>query len=326
MGKRGEKQLVCGKGRAPLRLAVLAAHERAGFVAAPGEAPPLPPGVVLLVAPFAVALVWDLREVDRDVDLADVADQGVDLLVPALSAVERGRPGVRADAYLLLLLPSPPDLETERSAAAIEQQTHVARRFVLWDLHDLARVTYLPLPTTTKEEPMKLDPEKCADAVARWSPARHTAAEVLLGNHRAAEDCGLAEALENLEYARRVVDLHTLVVARIHNRACDAARKAAREAAVAASWESRCAGLPAPVWAVPAPRLANRRVVIVEVANGQAHLDVEGLGVVAYNLRRGWAQTAWSAADGQLDVEVTIKAWREFCAKRRESARPPEGA
>lgn len=55
------------------------------------------------------------------------------------------------------------------------------------------------------------------------------------------------------------------------------------------------------------------------------YLDVEHVGILAFNLRRGWAQTAWSAADGQLDVEATIKAWRAFCAERRAGAQQPGG-
>ncbi len=164
-----------------------------------------------------------------------------------------------------------------------------------------------------------MKPEDCANKVPRWSRKRLNEAELMLSRNRFWEDNSLEEAVENLAYALKVVDLHTLIVARLHNRACDEARRAAAVAAEAASWETRCAGLPAPVWAVPAPRLAGRRAAVTRVMDGLVYLDVEAVGIVAYSLRRGWAQTAWSAADGQLDVEATIKAWRAFCAERKET-------
>lgn len=112
--------------------------QRVGFARGTvGGAPPLPPGVEVWCAPYAVAVLWPVPEGG---DLAQADDEGVELLLAVLSKLEP--PGVRLDGYLLLLTPAPNDL----AAFRVESRTDVARRFVVASVRDLRRVTFFPLP------------------------------------------------------------------------------------------------------------------------------------------------------------------------------------
>lgn len=162
---------------------------------------------------------------------------------------------------------------------------------------------------------MSDSPEDVAAAVHRWGWRRLAAAE------DAARDLPPPDSIEAaraaLVAAKLRADVAALQLANLHLRAVHQAKVEAARAALAASWEGRCAGYPSPVWLEhPTPP---RRAAVVDVREGDVWIDAEyalgvSPGVTRYNARTGRAAPAIA---GRIDVVRTVAAWREFCAARK---------
>lgn len=162
---------------------------------------------------------------------------------------------------------------------------------------------------------MSDSPEDVAAAVHRWGWRRLAAAE------EAARDFPTPDSIEDakveLAVAKLRADVAALQLANMHLRAVHKAKVEAARAALAASWEGRCAGYPSPVWLEhPTPP---RRAAVVDVREGDVWIDAEyalgvSPGVTRYSTRTGRAAPATA---GRIDVAQTVAAWREFCAARK---------
>ena len=154
-----------------------------------------------------------------------------------------------------------------------------------------------------------------AAAVHRWGYKRLAAAE------DAARDVPMPATIEAATKAHAEAklraDVAALQLANLHRRAVHMGRVEAARAALAASWEGRCAGYPPPVWLdPPAPA---RRAAVVDVRDGDVWIDLEyapgvSSGVTRYSMRTGRAAPMTA---GQIDVGQTLASWRSYCASRK---------